>query len=283
MILKTLIDFQNVIPTAVGTENFSDFEPYVQSGELWIRNNVLGKTLYDNIDMGSSTMDDDDVLIRLCQNVIGNHAYWDAIPFLDVIQTESGFAVISATGKVPASKERVERLRDQCLSRRDSEVEYLVGYLEDNEIYHSSWKGSSAYSVMTDCLIRTATELKRYSQWDGTRRDFLQLRPKMIMETMTKLDPLFSKDYMDELVEKQRDGDLTSNDQKVIELLKYTLGSLINGNQEAAAKVSGDVLRYLDKNPTSFPTYRASSEYLVRLAAGYENAVDSTIFSSIYL
>jgi hypothetical protein len=113
MILKTLDDFTRVIPTAAGTEHFEDFEPYIQSAELWVKYNILGKTLYDAIDSGTII---DDNLMRLCQNVIGNHAYWDAIPFLDVIQTESGFAVISASGKVPASKERVERLRDQCLT-----------------------------------------------------------------------------------------------------------------------------------------------------------------------
>jgi len=280
MILKTLIDFQNVIPTAVGTEEFSDFEPYVRSAEQWIRTNVLGKTLYDAIN-GDDYEDDD--LIRLCQNVVGNHAYWDAIPFLDVIQTDSGFAVISATGKVPASKERVERLREQCLTRRDNEVDFLIAYLEENEVYHDVWKGSPAYSVMTDTLIRTATELKRYSQWDGNRREFLQLRPKMIRETMTKLDPLFSKDYIEELIEKQRDNEVTNHDLKVIELLKYAVGSLVNGNIEIAEQIAADALRYIDSNLTHFPTYTASGEYKVRLAAGYVNAIDSTIFSSIYL
>lgn len=279
MILKTLVDFQNVIPTTVGTENFEDFEPYVRSAELWIRNNILGKVLYDAID-GDTIVDAD--LVRLCQNVIGNHAYWDAIPFLDVIHTESGFAVISASGKVPASKERVERLREQCLIRRDNEVEFLVTYLEEQISLHDEWKGSPAYSVMTDCLISTASELKQYGQWEGSRRDFLQLRPKMIQETMTKLEPVFSKDYIDELIEKQRDGDATADDKKVLVLLKYVIGSLVNGNTEAAEKIASDAMRYIDKNITGFVTYSASSEYLARVAPGYTNDSGSTIFSSIY-
>lgn len=278
MILKTLIDFQSVIPTAAGTESFEDFEPYVRSAELWIKYNILGKALYDAIDAGTITDAD---LVRLCQNVIGNHAYWDAIPFLDVIQTESGFAVISATGKVPASKERVERLREQCLTRRDNEVEFLVTYLEEKAEFHDEWKGSPAYSVMTDCLIRTATELKQYGQWEGSRRDFLQLRPKMIQETMTKLEPAFSKDYIEELIEKQRDGDVTNDDLKVIVLLKFALGCLVNGNVEAAEKIASDAMRYIDKNIIGFVTYAASSEYLSRITAGYINTTDSTIFSSI--
>jgi hypothetical protein len=279
MILKSLEQFQKAIPTAVAIENFSDVEPYIRSAELWIRNQVLGKDLYDLVD-GDTFADED--LLQLCRSVIGNHAFWDAIPFLDLVLTNNGFAVISAQNKVPASKERVDRLRENCLVRRDSEVELLIAFLEDHPDFHDEWKGSPAYSVMTDCLIRTATELAQYGNWEGTRRDFLKLRPKLIQETMTKLEPVFSTDYINELIEKQRDNDVTDGDLKIIVLLKYALGSLVNGNTEAAAKIAGDALRYIDKHPTDFATYAASGEYLARIAADYVNTTDATIFSSLY-
>jgi len=279
MILKNLEQFQKAIPTAVAIENFSDVEPYIRSAELWIKNQVLGKDLYDLVD-GDTFADED--LLQFCRSVIGNHSFWDAIPFLDLVLTNNGFAVISAQNKVPASKERVDRLRENCLVRRDSEVELLIAFLEDHPDFHDKWKGSPAYSVMTDCLIRTATELQQYGNWEGTRRDFLKLRPKLIQETMTRLEPVFSKDYIDELIKKQRDGDVTNGDLKIIVLLKYALGSLVNGNTEAAAKIAGDALRYIDKHPTDFATYAASGEYLARIAADYVNTTDATIFSSLY-
>ncbi len=283
MILRTIDQLKIVVPTIIEMDEFSDFEPYVRSAELWIKNQVLGKDLYDLVnaltDPVAESVEAD--LLLLCRSVIGNHAYWDAIPFLDLIHTNNGFAVISATNKVPASKERVERLREQCLIRRDSEVELLIAFLEDHPDYHDDWKSSPAYSVMTDCLIRTATELAQYGNWEGTRRDFLKLRPKLIQETMTRLEPVFSKDYIDELIEKQRDGDVTNGDLKIIVLLKYALGSLINGNTEAAAKIAGDALRYIDNHSADFATYAASGEYLARMAADYVNTTDAKIFSSL--
>lgn len=278
MILKTLEQFQKAIPTAVAIENFSDVEPYIRSAELWIKNQVLGATLYNLI--AADNFEDQD-LIQLCQSVVANQAFWEAIPFLDLVLTNNGFAVISAQNKVPASKERVDRLREQCLVRRDSEVEFLITFLEEHSDYHDEWKGSSAYSIMTDCLIRTATELQQYGNWEGTRKDFLKLRPQLIHETMTKLEPVFSKSYIDELIEKQRDNDVTDGDLKVITLLKYALGCLVNGNTEAAAKISADALRYIDNNPNNFATYFASSEYLSR-AAVYQNTSDSPIFTSLF-
>ena len=283
MILKTLEQFQKAIPTAVAIENFSDVEPYIRSAELWIRNQVLGKDLYDLVDALVDPVEagDNADLLQLCRSVIGNHSFWDAIPFLDLVLTNNGFAVISAQNKVPASKERVDRLRENCLVRRDSEVELLIAFLEDHPDFHDEWKGSPAYSVMTDCLIRTATELAQYGNWEGTRRDFLKLRPKLIQETMNRLEPVFSSDYINELIEKQRDNDVTDGDLKVITLLKYALGCLVNGNTEAAEKIAGDALRYIDSHQASFATYFASSEYLSR-AAVYQNTADSPIFTSLF-
>ncbi len=282
MILKALSEFQDAIPTAVSLEKFDDIKTYIQSAELWIKNNVLGKDLYLILSTEDSTgqVDDDD-LLRLCRNVVANHAYWDAIPFLDLTHTNSGFAVIQSNNQVPASKERVERLREQCLLRRDNEIEMLISYLENDE-YHDLWKGSPTYSILTDCLISTASELQLYGQWTGTRKDFLQLRPKLIQETMLRLEPVFSKDYIDELIEKQRDGEIAGDDLKVITLLKYVLGSLVNGNTEAAQKIAGDALRYMDANPESFETYTDSDEYTARTTAGYVNDTESTIFSSLF-
>ena len=283
MILKTLSEFQTAVPTAAGTEDFSDFEPYIRSAELWIKRNVLGKTLYDAIiDSSSASTEPDEDLIRLCQNVIGNHAYWDAIPFLDVVHTESGFAIISAQNKVPASKERVERLREQCLIRRDNEVEYLIAYLEENSQYHTAWKSSAAYSILSDCLISTAAELKQFSQWDGTRKDFMLLRPKMNQETMTKLEPVFSKDYIEELIEKQRSQELSGDDLKIMNLLKQVLGCLLSDNHHAAEKIMEDALWYIDRYPESFGTYIDSLEYKARATEGYINSLDGTIFSSLF-
>lgn len=280
MMLTTIEQFTAVIPTAAGVEDFADLKPYVDSAELWLKTNVLGKTLYDTANAEDFADPD---LLKLCMNVIANHAYWDAVPFLDVVHTNSGFAVISGNNKVPASKERVERLREQCLTRRDNEVENLIAYLEVNIEYHDNWKGSPTYSVLSDCLIQTARELELYANWAGSRKHFLMLRPKLVRETIAKLEPMFSSNYLNELLEKQRDGDLRSDDSRVMVLLKQCLGSLIDDNQADAEKIAVQALRYIDANEAAFATYFASAEYAARIAPGYENTADAPIFSSLLI
>jgi len=279
MILTTINQFTEIVPTAVGVDNFADLKPYTESAELWLKTNVLGKDLFATID-GEDFADED--LRKLCRNVIANHAYWDAIPFLDVVHTNSGFAVISGNNKVPASKERVERLREQCIIRRDNEVENLISFLEQTAAYHDEWKGSPTYSVLSDCLIQTARELELYANWNGTRKDFLKLRPKLIQETISKIEPVFSRDYIEELIEKQRDNDVSADDSRVLVLLKQALGCIIDGNQNIAEAIAADALRYIDANEAQFATYFASSEFAARNTPGYTNETDSPIFSSIY-
>jgi hypothetical protein len=283
MILTTIEQFVKAIPTAKGIESYSDLQPYIESAEFWIETEILGKTLYESIvEMTESSTTQDEKLITRCRSIIANYAFYEGIPFLDLVLTNNGFAIISAKNLLPASKERVDRLRENCQSRKDSEVELLIQYLEEHDDYHDAWKGSPAYTIMTDCLIRTSSELKRYSQWTGSWRDFLQLRPKLIQETMMRLEPVFSKDYIEELIEKQRDDDPTNDDQKVIILLKYSLGSIVSGNMIAAEKIATDALRYIDSNLESFKTYTDSSEYKARIASGYVNEEESQIFSSCY-
>lgn len=287
MILTSLEQFTAAVPTAISISNFDDIRPFVRSAEAWLKNEILGELLYTNIsedNTGStdSTVYATDELVDLCVSVIANHAYWDAIPFLDLVHTDSGFAVISATNKLPASKERVERLREQCLLRRDAEADLLFAYLEAHIEYHDDWKGSTAYSILSDTLIQTATEMQLYSTWTGTRKEFKKLRPRLMLETMMYLEPVFSKAYIEELVELQRDGEIEGDNLKVITLLKYALGSLATDNLPAAEKVAADALRYIDANIEEFDTYTSSGEYAARIQTGYENETTATIFSSLF-
>lgn len=283
MILNTLDQFKAAIPTALDVDKFEDLNTFIESGESWIKLNVLGRNLYDALNNPESTGPGaDENLLQFCRKIIANHAYWDAIPFLDLVHTNSGFGVITANGKAPASKERVERLREQCLIRRDAEVEYLIDYLEDNSPYHDLWKGSGTYTILSECLIQTSRELQQYAEWHGTRAEFLKMKPRMVHETITRIEPVLSKDLVEELIERQRDDEMDLDMKRVTVMLKQALGCIISGKPSLADKILQDAVRYMDDKQASFVTYFESKEYLARSTQGYINEADSTIFSSLF-
>lgn len=325
MILTTLNQFQIAVPTAVGVQEWTDLETYVQSAEIWLKRNVLGTGLYNKIieeieeaGSGSGERYVSDELLRLCRNVIANHAYWDAIPFLDVVHTDSGFGVIQSTNKAPASKERVERLRQQCLIRRDAEVDNLIAYLYENDIYHDLWKADSVFSDMFDSLLPTVEIFRRYNNI-ADRATLDKLRPSIVAVQNTIVADAISQELVDELVEAQKDDDFTPHHNDILPRLRdaiaklaiahgvddmsvivdstgilraYTIGATSYADESRLSmfkssflstgmKLLDKVVHHINENVEDFPTYVASELYTARLTEGYENDEDSTIFSSL--
>lgn len=323
MILKTLDEFKLAVPTAVGVTQWTDLETYVQSAETWMRRNVLGKALYERIDevletgSGSGESFITDELTRICHGVVANHAYWDAIPFLDLVHTDSGFGVIQSTNKAPASKERVERLRAQCILRRDSLVDDLIAYLYENDQYHELWKGDTVFSEMFNSLLPTVEIFRRYNNI-ADRATLEKIRPSIVAVQNTIVADAISQDFVDELVESQKDNDFTAHHNEIISTLRDAIAKLAIAHgvddmsvivdssgilraynvtatyadearlslfkesfYKTGMKLLEKVVNHIQENIENFGTYVASDLYTARITPGFENTEDSTIFSSL--
>lgn len=274
MLLKTEAQFTKVIPTAA-SGSFEDMETFLESAEYWIKKEILGAQLYNLLD---TTPEAHVELLGHALNVIALKAYYESIPFLDLVQTGNGFAVVKNATQAPASKERVAKLRTQTDIRRGDETEVLIEYLEDHPDYHDEWKGALAYSLLTDCLIQSTRELKRFASWNGNREDFMKLKPDLIAKTALEIEPMVSKDFVDLLIEQRRDGEFSIDNTRVLEMIQYALGALIGGNPTQGKRLLDDVVTYLDKNLVLFTIYASSSEYSERQVPGYVNTKDSPIF-----
>lgn len=318
MILKTLDLFKTAVPTANAISHFEDVEIYIKSAELWTKNNVLGKDLYDIID--AAEFNDAD-LLQLCRNVIANYAYWDAIPFLDLTHTNQGFGVVQNNNLVPASKERVEKLRAQCIVRRDNEVENLIEFLLQNSAWHEAWKGSTVFDDMFSSLLPTLRIYRRYHDIQD-RSTLEKLKGSIITVQNTWIADVISQVYVDHLVEAQKDDDFTPADNVIIGMLRAAVcklslawgiedmsvvlsskgtvtmattdsfvGSISDASRNASFsqtfKKAGDAM--LDKvvnimidNLEAYPLFAGSKEYQARTEVGYANDTESTIFSSLF-
>lgn len=261
MIVKTIEQIVAVLPNVAAEVEYADFETYIQDAENWIDSEILGSVIYTGIDDGSIT---DEKLIRLATTCIVLKAYEMGIPFMDLVHTQSGFGVIQDKNRAPASSQRVERLIAQNKLRLDQDIEWLINHLEDTTTYHTDWKSSPAYSLLTDCLIVTARELKRYIKFTGNRTDFLLLKPRLISSTTVFLNPQLSRAYVAELIEKQNAGTLSTADEKVIPGIKQALSNLcIEGeykgrHEQLAKQLLDDVVTVMDADLDNYATYRDS-------------------------
>lgn len=274
MILQSKEQFIKYIPTAAAGD-WRDMETYRDSAERWLQNEILGRVLYNLLDTERPEYTE---LLDQCRKVISLDAYRRAIPFLDLVQHANGFGVISNQNLAPASRDRVNRLIQETQIQRDDETEVLLDYLEGNTVFHDAWKGSKAYSVLSDSLIMTAGELKRLCSWSGTRQDFLKLKPVLILRMYNEIGKWVSRAYIDELTEQQRDNDLTPANRSVLDMLKFSLANYVVDNLQDAEAFRNEAITLMDNTPEMYPTYRNSREYRVRHEKNYENSADSPIY-----
>lgn len=277
MIVSDINAVKKVLTNLYSDMAFEDFETYIQDAEDNVSSEVLGSIIYDNIDDGSEA---DAKLKRLTEAVIILQAYEAGIPFMDLIQTNSGFAVISDKSKAPASKERVKKLIEGVQARLSKTLDRLIDYLEDTSSFHIDWKSSPAYSFLSDCLILTSREFKRYVSFEGSRAEFLLLKPTMINLTQLNFHPNISKAYINELISKQNAGTLSSADKAILPGLKQSLANFVLKNEMMAKRLLTDVVNILDNDLDSYPTYRDSAEKAVKDSAGFENLQENPIFVS---
>lgn len=275
MIITTIDQIKAVLTNITTDIDYSEFEPFIKSAEYWIDKEVLGSTIYRNIEDETIT---DPKLLRLVHNVIILKAYESAIPSMDLIQTSSGFGVVSDKNRAPASKNRVDRLIDQNKIRLNAETEWLIDYLEDTATYHTDWKSSPAYSLLSNCLINTAREFKRYVKFAGTRNDFLLLKPVIISLSTIKLQPMISQQYIEELINKQNEGNLSNADNLVLPAIKQSLANYVIEKDWLADRLLDDVVTIMDNDIDNYVTYRDSDEKALKDDPGYENTEEDKIF-----
>lgn len=277
MIVSTIDIIKEHVSVLGSDIEWSDLKSYVKLAESLIQDEILGEELFTDIDNHAEDVAYQ-MVVDLCRQVICHRAIYEGVPYLDLVLTANGFAVISNNNVAPASKDRVEKLRRGSLNLSDKFTEVLFDYLEATVTYHAKWKTSLAYTRYSECLIKTAKELATVSSWQGNRTEFLKDRPEILNLTATRLHPYLSKALIEQLITQQNEGALTDPNKLILPKIKQVLGCLLILKDGEAELLMGDILTIIDEDLDNYPAYRDSLEYAARIATDYVNTVESPIF-----
>jgi len=267
MIVDSLDIMKQHVATIAAVDKFELLQSYVEAAERWAKNELLGADLFDFVEAHKTNSDQRELLVRV-QRVIALNGFNRAVPFLDVVQTNNGFAVTDAEGLVPASKERVASLRAGLQAETDEAVEELLRFLEETAAYHDDWKGSPTYTLLTDTFLPTYTLFKRYAPYSKainltypkSRLDFAQLNGKLREVMADKIRGTLGAEFMDELLEQLRDDDLPAENNQLMENIRFALGMYAIGLIPQGDNFMAKVTDILKKAPEDYPTWRNSSE-----------------------
>lgn len=275
--VTTISEVKKFIPT-IDFKDFGLLESFIKDATFVVKTKLLGGDLYNEI---TSKPDDHEELVELCKGLICFAGYYDAIPFLNVTHTSQGIATVDGTNIVAASKDRKNDLKSAVETKRDKAEEDIFLFLEENVIYHDLWKSSKAYSLLKDCLIPTMTEFKSLTKWEGTRSEFVNLRSLIKLMTQTKLYEWFSKEYVEELILKIKDGTLREPDLLVLPHIQQYLANIINpqpGLEEMVQTIRDNVIEVMEEDLSYYPTYKNSGVYQMKIKEKPQNPYSSSIF-----
>ena len=273
MIIASLEDFLKCIPTAEGSA-WTALEPFSNSADATIKALLVGSDLYDYIE----AMEDGDELKTTLCNLIAFQLYKNAIPFVDLIQTNNGFAVVNNNNHAPASKERVERLILWCEQSIDLHTDLLIIQLMSNEAALTEWTKFKGFKNLTNCLFLTGVDFASYSK-HSSRADFLKLKPTLLAAQKNDVSAALSIDYVAELITQIRTNALTELNENIVDSCKLVLAKYAEKEEHEAKKLLTEIVVLMEKTIDDYPTYAASAEYALKIAPKYQNkATDPTFF-----
>jgi hypothetical protein len=260
MIINNIETLKQHIATIVGAE-IDRYNPYLETAEKFLKREITGAELF------ALAIPDNAELLKLCQAVVAHKAYLDAIPFLDLVETESGFAVTHNQNLTPASTKRVKDLIAATAERLTECIEDLLEYLETTtgEML-DAWKGSVTYTLVNDNFIDSIRMFRNYADFAGSRMEWIAFRNKLTRARKLKIEPVISRELSEVIIEDMRDGDLTVANDKLIDDLRFAIAAYATGDNEAGDSFVARVRKVIYTTPDDYPVFKASDIYVQYLA-----------------
>ncbi|MBD8349341.1 DUF6712 family protein [Dysgonomonas sp. HGC4] len=274
MLINDIKTFVSFIPTAQRfnpDEELSDMDtlkPFLEESETKIINEIIGSDLFDAIIASTNTTIQDAL-----KRIVAINAYYLCIPFVDLISTPNGFAVVSSTNNIaPASKERVERLLDWVKLRLSESTDALIILLlsgTDN-MFREEWKKSVHFERYTNCLFITAGDLRRFGRSNASRNTLDELYP-LLISYQGDMSNTVSFEYMKELIENRRSDKLTKYDEDVFYKLQVVLGLYSKEKVNQGKELLGTIVNQMIADKDNYTTFMTSQAYKIKTSENYVN------------
>lgn len=273
MIVATIDRLKELIPVIVGSD-FKKYEPFVIDAREWLKREITGSALFAKLETEGN-----ETLLSYAETVVANKAYLSGLPYFDLVETESGFAVVRTNTKAPASRERVDALKNGIETWLSVGIESLLEHLEETSRYHEDWKGSHTYTLLTETYIHKLKDFRRFAPFEGSRLEWVKLLPAMLDVINLKIAPVISAELSDEIIEELRDDDLTPENKKILPNIRFAYANYVVGRDDVAFSYLMRVRKVLLASPNNYPAFAGSELYATIQATIIEkNTAEKPIF-----
>lgn len=205
-----------------------------------------------------------------------------ALPHLDLVLTDNGFAVVSNSNLAPASRDRVAALQERLREEKDDARDLLLFALSDNE----TWRDTDVCRLLRTSILWCPLLCRRYgvTASEGRpvfEREYETLFPK-IQSAQYEVARIISTEQMEWLNRHQDEYDKVdrTGDLRIMlrEHCRYLMAALITEQKTAVKVLMTRLQEMLNLHATDFPEYSASAKYQADHFKPYENDKNAPCF-----
>lgn len=265
MLVDSIDEMRRFLPAIMMKGSPEVFNDALEVAQAALVEDILGQDLESRLEKKD---EQDRRLLKMVQRIISIQAFLSAIPEMDLVLTDAGFAVTENEQMAPASQQRVQALMQSLASKLDDSKDRLVLFLLRSSDYES-WRGTEEFGRLSDGLIMTFSEFKDVAVLNNITAaaypkgwsEFLKLSNALNIALMTDVASYISKDYAEEILERTRDKEPFSHaEQAVLQHVKTAIAALAMGDRKTGMDQVMEAVTDMKKDPDSFPTYTASAE-----------------------
>lgn len=270
-ITRQTLEESVVVATTKNNDIFETLTPNIELIAELVIDNVLGDVGMEAIEDGKHND-----LLKTAQWAICREAFLDSVAHFDLVLTATGFGVVNTQDTAPASRQRVEALRDMVSRQWLKSFSHLVNLL----IKVDGWGDTAQAEAQIHNVFYSFDHLVRYAS-NGSQlseTDWQKAQP-LINQADDKLRWLVSDEEMKDLLSRLRCSQLTETQNTVVEHMRRFIGTyIVFGNFNGTKGIIGHILRTMEENIDDFLPYKNSQTYKARHFQDYENTKDSPLF-----
>ena len=211
----------------------------------------------------------------LLEAYVYKNAAAESVPSLDLILTDSGFAVVSNQNLAPASRERVAALLNS-LRRQASDARDLLLL----DLCKTNWVSSQQCTLVRSTLLWCPMLARRYGiaiNENDPQGDFLLHLPT-IEQASEMATNIIGQPLMDFLIAHQDEYSENPAYILVRESTRKYMSAVVQQNRRAVEAQRQYILKKIELLAEELPEYKESSTYRAAHAKGYENKPEDPTF-----
>lgn len=204
ILFKTVDELAGFLPVSVSL-NFKALIPAIESAQnQWIKPIVSDAEMANLLskyhdDLAAALTGEEKTLITKIQHPLAHLTFISAIPLLNLNMSSGGFTVNTSEGSAPASRYRIEELKDQIDIYAQQGLDSLLEYLEENNTDHANYDGSAERLAAMSNFINTIKEMNSYLSTPIGRFILNRMRPIIKRLEEHEIKPILCTELYDDM------------------------------------------------------------------------------------